>query len=134
MKKFLLITITVLCFSCQSNKGEVDLKALKDEVFEIHDEVMPKMGNLRNVRKSLMLQADSLQAIDSSAAAVLINASDAIAAANEGMMDWMRNFDPNFEGTDEEVLKYLNDQKASITKVRTDMLESLENGEKLLQN
>ena len=65
MKNLLLLSLLFL-LSCQtSKKEEVDLKALKDEVFELHDEVMPLMGDLRRVRKSLMLQVDSIQEADS---------------------------------------------------------------------
>ena len=133
MKKLLPLAL-LLVFACQpsSKKEEVDLGALKDEVFEIHDEVMPKMGDLRRVRKSLMLQIDSLQVSDSLRAVTLSTASDALDASNEGMMDWMRSFDPNFEGTDEEILKYLTEQKALIEEVRKNMLESLSEGQKLL--
>jgi hypothetical protein len=134
MKTLLLIPFIVLIACQPSAKKEVDLKALKDEVFALHDEVMPKMGDLRRVRKDLMLQADSIQAVDSAQAAILISASDELNAANEGMMNWMRNFNPNFEGTDEETLNYLNEQKASIEEVNKNMKESLSKGEALLSS
>ncbi len=134
MKKLLFVPLLFL-LSCQSSKKEeVDLKALKDEVFELHDEVMPLMGDLRRVRKSLMLQVDTIQETDSERAAILTKASEDLNAANEGMMVWMRNFDPNFDGTDEEILKYLTDQKASIQEVNKNMKESLEKGQELLEN
>ena len=132
MRNILFILVAVFA-ACQTKSEETDLKALKDEVFEIHDAVMPKMGDLRRVRKALMLQADSLQVSDSVRVNVLLNASDKIADANESMMDWMRNFDPNFEGTDEEILNYLNEKKASITKVKEDMLGSLAEGQAILE-
>ncbi len=134
MKNLLFLSLLLL-LSCQSSKKEeVDLKALKDEVFELHDEVMPLMGDLRRVRKSLMLQVDTIQGTDSERAAILTEASNNLNEANEGMMVWMRNFDPNFEGSDEEVLKYLTDQKASIEEVNKNMKESLKKGQELLEN
>ena len=134
MKNLILLSVIFL-FACQpaAKKEEVDLKALKDEVFELHDEVMPKMGDLRRVRKSLMLLADSVQATDSLRASVLLTASNDLAAANEGMMEWMRNFDPDFEGTEAEILKYLTDQKAAIEQVNLNMKESLKRGEAILE-
>lgn len=135
MNKFLYLIPLLFILSCQpSGKEQVDLKALKNEVFDIHDEVMPKMGDLRRVRKAIMLQADSIQALDSVGADRLIEASDKLAAANESMMDWMRNFDPDFEGTYEERLQYLNQQKEGIIQVRDDMLSSLEAGEKIIDS
>ncbi len=134
MKKLLFVSL-VFILSCQSsNKEEVDLKALKDEVFELHDEVMPLMGDLRRVRKSLMLQVDTIQDTDAERAAILTEASNNLDEANEGMMVWMRNFDPNFEGSDEEVLKYLTDQKSSIEEVNKNMKESLKKGQELMEN
>ena len=133
MKNVFLVAFCFLMACQTSNKQEVDLKALKNEVLDIHDDVMPNMGDLRRVRKSLMLRADSIMASDSARAAILLTASDAIDAANEGMMDWMRNFDPNFEGTYEETLNYLNEKKASIEVVRKNMLESKSEGEKVLE-
>ncbi len=133
MKNLIPAVLVLMIFSCQGpQKKEVDLKALKDEVFELHDEVMPKMGDLRRVRKGLMLQADSIKTTDSLLAAPLIKMADELNQANEGMMIWMRNFDPDFEGTDEEVLQYLTDQKTSITEVNKNMKEALMKGEELL--
>ena len=132
MKKILFI-LSLLLFACQtSQKEEVDLKALKEEVLAIHDEVMPKMGDLRRTRKTLMLQADSIKDTDSLRAAKFLIASDSLDVANESMMNWMRNFEPEFTGSEEEIFKYLTDQKASIEEVRAKMVESWENGKKVL--
>ena len=128
--RVLSIAAFILMFSCQPSQKDdkVDLKALKDEVFEIHDEVMPKMGDLRKARKSLLSMADSIQVSDSTRAAELKDLAEKIGAANESMMSWMRNFDPNFEGTYEQELQYLSSQKESISQVNKDMKESLEAG------
>lgn len=132
--RFLLLLPFILILSCQTSKSDKeDLKALKDEVFEIHDEVMPKMGTLSRMRKDLVLQADSLVKTDRQRASELLEASYELSAANESMMNWMRNFDPNFEGNVEETMQYLTDQKASITVVKEKMLKSLEAGSRLLE-
>ncbi len=124
----------LLIIGCQPAKtDQVDLKALKNEVFDIHDEVMPKMGDLRRVRKELMLKADSLRETDSTKAQFLLAASNQIGAANEGMMVWMRNFNPDSTGTYQEELDYLNQQKKGIIKVRDDMNSSLVEGKKILK-
>ena len=132
MKKLILI-LTVIVFSCQSSQ-ESELGTLKDEVMSIHDEVMPKMGELRRVRKSLLIQADSLVGIDSIASSKLTYLRDEIDNANEGMMQWMRNFEPEFEGTNEEIKAYLEEQKIAVTKVKDDMNASLASGKEALGN
>ncbi|MEQ9467782.1 MAG: hypothetical protein RLN88_10250 [Ekhidna sp.] len=132
--KNLTTLITIILFAaCGPGKKE-ELQTLKDEVMSIHDEVMPKMGELRNVRKQLMLQADSLMESDSVRAAILTTAADNIGEANESMMQWMRNFEPEFEGTNEEVMQYLQGQKESIQKVKEDMLGSVAKGREVLGN
>lgn len=129
--KYLLFISLALVFACEpSKKGEINL--VKKEALDIHDEVMPKMGELRRTRKDLMLQADTLMEVDSSRAQMLLEASDEIATANESMMDWMRNFEPEYEGTEEEILDYFTKQKVLIEEVREAMNESLEKGNKML--
>ncbi|MEP5611079.1 MAG: hypothetical protein ABJP45_02460 [Cyclobacteriaceae bacterium] len=133
---FLLVLVSTSCQPSKKVDEEkvVSLKALKDEVFELHDEVMPMMGDLRRVRKSLMLQVDSIQEINAEKGATLTGVADELNAANEGMMVWMRNFDPNFDGSDEEVLKYLTAQKSSIEEVNRNMKETLKKGQELLDS
>ena len=137
MKNITLLSLLfAIAFACTSNNqsgnesasGEVSLDSLKSEVLSIHDEVMPKMGDLRRARKTLMLWADSLVTIDSTKANMLSTMAEDIANANESMMVWMRAYEPDFEGTDEEVRAYLEAQKESIQKVKDDMESSLANG------
>lgn len=130
MKKFIPVFL-VIAFACQSSQ-ESEVSTLKDEVMAIHDEVMPKMGELRSVRKSLMFRADSLTGIDSVSASMLNSLADDIGNASEGMMQWMRAYEPDFEGTEEEVKAYLEAQKASIQQVKEEMESSLEKGQMAL--
>ena len=130
MKKFCILLLVAM-FSCQPS-GESELKVLKDEVMAIHDEVMPQMGDLRRTRKDLMLQADSLMASDSVRATELNDLASKIEGANEGMMQWMRAYEPDFAGSDEEIKNYLEAQKQSIEKVRDEMKKSLADGKNAL--
>ena len=60
--------------------------------------------------------------------------AEAIAEANEYMMDWMRNFKVNFEGTEQEKEQYLLTQKQGIEQVQLLMTTSLEEAKKYLIN
>jgi len=132
MKKLLLIT----CFfsilvSCTSN--ETSISKLKEQVMAVHDEVMPKMGELRSTSKALKAAAEEKEGQEDMLAAESLNrAADAINVANEGMMMWMREFEMDFKGTEQETRKYLNDQLTKVNKVKTDMLTALESGKSLL--
>lgn len=144
MKSFLIaLSLTALVFACNAPKGSGGEKAvsvgeLKDEVMDTHDEVMPKMGELRKVRKQLEAlassRADSLQGTNDSLASRYQGIASELAAANEGMMDWMRNYEPNFEGTEEEQREYLLAQKEKIEKVKAEMLDALEKGKVAVGN
>ncbi|WP_420576009.1 hypothetical protein [Ekhidna sp.] len=131
MKNLTLLTVIIFLAACGPSKKE-ELQTLKSEVMAIHDEVMPKMGELRRTRKDLLLQADSLMESNPDRAAMLTTVADEIGNANEGMMQWMRAYEPEFEGTDEEIKQYLEDQKVAIQKVKDEMIESLKKGNDVL--
>lgn len=139
LRNFLiLLTITTISFACNSDKKEQ--QALFEEVMLVHDEVMPKMGNLRALSTELSQKADSLaldSLVDNSAMVSEMRAlSNNLKDANEGMMEWMRQFEQVEEGTPHgEVIQYLSEQRKQIQKVRDDMLNSKEEAEKyLLEN
>lgn len=134
MKNLLFILTILLFVSCGTSKKEgnenvISIQDLKAEVMAVHDEVMPKMGDIRRLRKDLMLQADSLMEMDSVLATNLNAMADELDAANEGMMQWMRDYEPEFEGTEEEIRAYLEEQKNAVQKVKEAMLGALEKGE-----
>ena len=128
-----LVLIVLFLSSCAGGGNQKDLKAMRAEVMAVHDEVMPKMGELRKVEKSLRQLADEKVMADSTTdVSAIRNAADAIAAANESMMVWMRAYNPNFEGTNDEVAAYIEGQQKSVDQVKKDMLSSLEAGKALL--
>ncbi len=138
MKKIINQAFVFLCviglFSCSSNG--VDNEELKEEVISIHDEVMPKMGELRSVQKELTQKAQQLSLEDSVANQEKIqqlkNVASELEDAYEGMFEWMRQFNGEFqEMTEEEVTDYLNEQKEKVTKVNEDIKAALEKAEKL---
>ncbi|NQZ78835.1 MAG: hypothetical protein HRT61_22375 [Ekhidna sp.] len=138
MKNTFLLALSLLVLSCgtkgESKSEEGSLADLKDEVMAIHDEVMPKMGDLRKTRMMLESIADSLIVVDSIGAVNLRNLASEIDAANEGMMQWMRAYEPDFQGTEDEVRKYLENQKTLISKVKEDMNGSLAKGKEAIAN
>lgn len=132
MRYLLLLTLFFLV-ACGPSQEE-ELQLLKDEVLTIHDEIMPKMSELRRTRKDLLFLADSLMESNPDRAAMLTTVADEIGKANESMMEWMRAYKPDFKGTDEEIRQYLESQKVTIQKVKVDMLESLNKGKVVLDD
>ena len=127
-----MVLVLSACQTSQKSEEKSKVVLLKDEVMAIHDDVMPKMGELRKVKKYLLQHADSIAEADSSRAAVLTVLARRIEDANEGMRDWMRNYEPEFTGSEEEILAYLEEQKKAIEKVKYKMEGSLARGNAVL--
>lgn len=136
MKKVVFLLFLVATATACSNEQKEQKDALMAEVMAAHDEVMPKMGELRKTAKALQAKADSLGALTDQDFSAEINTlrqtAKRIEDANEVMMEWMRQFEmPDNEAPIAEVLVYLKDQKEKIDKVKDEMLKSLEEGNAL---
>jgi hypothetical protein len=109
--------------------------ALRDEVMKVHDEVMPKLDNIYQLKEKLKnkiaetpaLAAEKKQQIEASIAK--------LDSASEGMMIWMRKFDPTADTlTIEKKREYLENEMEKIKKVREDVNEALTQGEAAVKN
>jgi hypothetical protein len=136
MKIFNYLLFAVCVISCQGpeKNNEKDLGDLKEEVMEVHDAVMPKMGEMRKIRIALSNLADSLASVDSVRSVQIMTKAKEVADASEAMMVWMRQYEPSKEGTEEELENYFLEQKKEIQKVSDEMISALESGKALLEN
>lgn len=123
---WLVLLVFGLMFSCQ----QPEKPSLRDQVMTVHDEVMPKMGELQKAQKSFQQLADSLAA-DSAQSARYRELADQMEVANQSMWDWMHQFNRNMEGSDEEVQAYMEEQLQAIEQVRTTMLQALATADSL---
>ena len=143
----LLVVIAVLLTtSCQETKKDQSSetstestdasKDLHDRVMQIHDEIMPKMDNIMKAKGQLQEKMDSLRANNGNEEVIseLERAILALSEADEAMMQWMRNFKPQEDVTDEKaVMDYYKDQEDKIKAVKEQMYSSLEEAKKLLE-
>jgi len=110
---------------------------VQQEVMAVQDEVMPKMGEISQLEKSLRQEREKLAQLevpDSTQMEVLLVEITNLKKANESMMDWMRNYEaPTPEQEQAEALSYLNGQMEKIVAVKADMLESIEHAKTLLK-
>ncbi len=118
----LLLFSIVLLFSCTGKKSENSHEDLMQAVMAVHDEVMPKMGDIMKYKKQIGEKIQELKAAGNSTSQVAIDklqkVSDDLDASHEQMMNWMHEFNSDFEGMKEEdILKYLNEEKAKIEQV-----------------
>lgn len=121
------IVFSVLFLSCQSKKEQLQ-NPLYEEVMFIHDEVMPKMGQMHKLKKELKSLKDKHpQSIDS-----ILSAIKVIDDADEGMMAWMAEF--RMPENKAETTAYLEKEKVKIQKVSDDMYYSMELAQKLINS
>ena len=126
---FLIFLFSVLVFACANPLIEAN-KEMRAQIIGVHDEVMPKIGQLMSLEKKALAQADSLFAQDSTATTD-IEAMRSLAAqldqAYEGMFVWMRQYSLDEEGkTPEEIKTYLDDQLLKVNQVNADIKAALD--------
>ena len=122
MKKIFAILLLVLAVaSC----GGFDTEAKVDEVLDVHDEVMPKMGEVMNLKRKILDQAQSQT--DSIAMNELRAIAKDLDEANNGMMVWMREWSKNAkphinEQSEIELRKaFFEEEMEKVTKVKEDI-------------
>jgi DNA repair protein RadC len=136
-KVSVFLLLALFLFSC---KNGVDTQALKNKVLDIHDEVMPKMGELMSLRKKVMSKSKEValaENYDQTEVNSLDSLATALESANKGMMTWMHEWNDNssnfldqedkpIEGvTEEAVVIYLNDEKQKITTVNENFIATI---------
>lgn len=106
-------------------------KALYDEVMAVHDEVMPQMDNMMKLKGELQVKLDMArekEESDQEAQQALEEGIKMLEEADEAMMQWMRDFEPQDSVEDHnQVMDYYTKQKAEIEKVKTMMLDAMKN-------
>lgn len=133
---FLLFGLTILFQSCGNKQVEAN-KKLREEVIVVHDEVMPKMGQLKSLEKTALQMVEELS-VSPEPNQEKIDALKTLAAeldqAYEGMFVWMRQYEvEDGEKTPEEVKAYLEDQMVKVTKVNEDIKNVLQKADSLIK-
>ena len=126
---FLILLFSMLVLACANPLIEAN-KEMRAQIIGVHDEVMPKIGQLMSLEKKALAQADSLFAQDSTASTE-IEAMRSLARqlnqAHEGMFVWMRQYSLEEEGkTPEEIKTYLDEQLVKVNQVNADIKAAME--------
>jgi hypothetical protein len=118
-----LLLLTALLIGCQQ-KGNQELY---DEVMKVHDEVMPKMNDIHKAKQQLKNEIANTPDITEARKTELETIIVKLDSANEGMMIWMREFNPppDSKGV-EQARDYLKKEKEKVEKVKKDITEALE--------
>lgn len=148
MPKFTFTLTSLLSFSCifwSCDSGKDAVKEAENEVFAVHDEVMPQTSNMMKLQKQLkqrITSLDSLKATGSAAATLRVDEEKEQAmrlnrnlnVADSLMMDWMSRYngDTLTKLSSEEALNYLAAQKDQITDVKTKVNASINQAKQFL--
>ncbi len=129
----LLIISCVLMYSCKNKNVDPELQSLMDNVMAVHDEVMPKMGEIHKLKKQLKKELkNNLEEVSEKRSKILQHMT-ALDDADEGMMNWMAEYKKLSKlEEDQDPMSYYQAEQVKIDKVRDDMLSSIENAKLFL--
>ena len=126
---FLILLFSMLVLACANPLIEAN-KEMRVQIIGVHDEVMPKIGQLMSLEKKALAQSDSLFAQDSTATTdieAMRSLAGQLNQAHEGMFVWMRQYSLDEEGkTPEELKTYLDEQLVKVNQVNADIKAALE--------
>jgi hypothetical protein len=141
LPKLILLAVSVLALSCGQKSGDhaehdhgagdtteqEGNQALYDEVMKIHDEVMPKMNDVYSLKEQLKKQIANTPEMAEEKKKEIEQTISKLDSASEGMMAWMRNFNPLPDSLGEEQAReYLENEMEKVKKVKEDIQEALE--------
>ncbi len=144
---FLVCFGLAVIFSCSAPQREANSNAepevegpvpemsnqdLKNEVIAVHDEVMPRHAELRSLGKSLRELAESSG--DQAQIDLYIAQANKADSAFQAMSVWMRQFEYDYEGSEEEEKQYFEGQLKQMNEVKLLMETALAEGQKLVDD
>jgi hypothetical protein len=99
---------------------------LYNQVMDIHDEVMPKMEDLYNMKKDIEDKLKDPAGLTAAQKEKLTKQVAQIDSVSKLMMDWMHEFNPPADSADkEETRAYLEQEMEKIRIVKQAMLETI---------
>ena len=140
MKYISILAVALAFLACgEAKQTSVDsqadpIEALKKQAIEIHDEVMPKMGTLKDLQKQLnenkaALLASGLSEEQISGMVVQLMKAD------KDMMDWMRNYNTQVTRAQEAASpEIMEAQIKAISEVRDLTNSAIAQAEEALQS
>ncbi|MBN7811148.1 hypothetical protein J0A68_09280 [Algoriphagus sp. H41] len=130
----LIFSLFVSLLACGPSQKDLN-NDKRAEVMAVHDEVMPKLGQLKSFEKRASQKAEEL-AMDSTnmdRVKQLELLAVELDQAYEDMFVWMRQYEIEDEGkTPEEVKRYLEEQMVLVTKVNKSIKDVLAKSDSLL--
>jgi hypothetical protein len=133
----LIFSLVIFFQACGPSQKDLN-NDKRAEVIAVHDEVMPKMGQLKSYEKKALQKAEEFAAMDSVDSVKVQEMKDLaleLDQAYEAMFVWMRQYETeDGERSPEEVKTYLEDQMVSVSEVNKLMKSALTKADSLLKD
>ncbi len=145
---FYIIAIAILTLTSCKNEATTEEKALAaqiesydalmTEAMEVHDEIMPKMGELMELKGEITEKAETGELSDQTA---ISSTAEELKASHDGMMTWMKDYSEKFpygepspetKETLEEKMPVLEQEVEEIKQLRDQTMKAIENAKALL--
>lgn len=118
-----MLTATLLA-ACGQDKSAI--KAMEEESIALHDEVMPEMGTIIELKGQLKARMAAIDTTDVNALAEVEALYMALENAEEGMKNWMHSYQvPDYKKSLEELEPVASAQLEAIKQVHADMKKSI---------
>ncbi len=125
----------ILAFAACKNENKESETLLNQEIMKVHDEVMPKMGEINRLKRQLSAYKDEVPDDNAAMKDSLINAILLLAKTEDNMNDWMSGYKyPNPDMKHDEMMKYLTGQQDTIKQINNDVFMTIAIGNGLLKN
>lgn len=132
----LIFSLILIFQACGPDQKDLN-DAKRAEVIAVHDEVMPKMGQLKSFEKKALQKAEefaSMDTVDAQQVQEMRDLALELDQAYEAMFVWMRQYETeDGERSPEEVKAYLDEQMVSVSKVNQLMKSVLTKADSLLK-
>jgi uncharacterized protein (DUF342 family) len=136
ISRIIFLSFITAITGCEPNIKDQNQK-LKQEVIDIHDEVMPLMGDLKSLKKKIDEKKEILTQSDPEnidKIKELETLSVDLDSAFNGMFVWMRQFQSSYDDmSQEEIETYLLGQKVKVEKVNEDIKKAIAAAKKELE-
>lgn len=128
--RLLIVFFILNLLSCKNDDAEI----LHNEIMHIHDEVMPKTGEIAYLYFAFRKKIETDSTISSVQKMELLKQADDLEKAEDEMMVWMNDYIPPHKmrpsKNEDEIIDYLQEQKKIISNIKVHTNSSLASGKK----
>jgi len=128
-----LLIFFLVIIGCE-NKDKIQEEQLQKEVLEVHDELMPRMQDIEQLKRELEERKETLDSLADEQVALFNELINQLSESGESMMDWMRNYSQEYkEMKHDEIMDYLDDQKEKVEEAKEKINRAIDAAESELK-